>query len=98
MEGKFIREDWLDSYLSAPIMDTKYRKADIDQVIYDLLHLSDSQKAYLRALLTKHKILLNGTLCCYSHREVHIEIDKDAIPIHAHPYPVPHVYLGMFKR
>ena len=33
MEEEILGEDWLSSYLSVPILDAKYEKADIDAVI-----------------------------------------------------------------
>ena len=98
MEEEFLGEDWLDSYLSVPILDAKYEKADIDAVIEEQSHLSDSQKSDLRSILIKHEELFNGRLGLYPHRKIHIDVDENALPSHSRPYPVPHVHLGTFKR
>ena len=93
MEEEFLGEDWLDSYLSVPILDAKYEKADIDAVIEEQSHLSDSQKSDLRSILIKHEELFNGRLGLYPHRKIHIGVNENALPSHSRPYPVPHVHL-----
>jgi len=98
MKEEFFGEDWLDSYLSVSILDAKYEKADIDAVIEEQSHLSDSQKSDLRSILIKHEELFNGRLGLYPHRKIHIDVDENALPSHSCPYPVPHVHLGTFKR
>ena len=89
--------NWLDEY-ATPILDAKYGKADIDTVIAEQTHLTKAQKNDLHAVLSNHEKLFNGELGLYPHKKVHIYVDQDAIPVHARPYPVPHLHLETFKR
>ena len=101
MEDEFLSdddEDWLDNYLTAPILDAKYSKADIDAVTEEQAHLSEAQKNDLHALLSKHEKLFNGELGLYPHKKVHLIVDPNAIPVHTRAYPVPHIHLETYKR
>ena len=54
----------LDSYLSAPILDAKYERLDIDHVVrVHCRHLTTPQQADLRTLLARHTKLFDGTCC-----------------------------------
>ena len=65
----------LDSYLSSPILDAKYEKLDIDHVVTThCAHLSASQQEELKALLSKHSKLFDGTLGRYPGTTMHIEL------------------------
>jgi hypothetical protein len=55
------------------------------------------QKADLLEVLAKHQKMFDGTLGVYPHKKVHIDIDPNAKPVHAHLYPVPRVHLQTFK-
>jgi len=78
-------------------LDAKYKKADIDTVIAEQTHLTKAQKNDLHAVLSNHEKLFNGELGLYPHKKVHIYVNQDAIPVHARPYPVPHLHLETFK-
>ena len=98
LEEDFLGEDWLDSHFAAPIMDAKYEKLDIPELVKGLTHLTEEQQQDLKGLLEKHQKLFDGTLGVYPHRKFHIEIEPDAKPVHARPYAVPHVHLEVFKK
>ena len=42
--------------------------------------------------------MFDGTLGVYPHRKIHIDVDPDAVPKHARPYPVPRIHLQTFKK
>jgi hypothetical protein len=42
--------------------------------------------------------MFDETLDIYSHKRVHIDIDPDSKPVHSMPYPVPQIYLKIFKK
>eukprot|EP00956_Cyclotella_meneghiniana_P036466 scaffold126104_cov52-Cyclotella_meneghiniana.AAC.4 len=42
--------------------------------------------------------MFDGTLGVYPHKKFHIDIDENAKPVHARPYPVPRVHLQTFKK
>ena len=89
----------LDSYLTAPIMDAKYEKLNIDKVVKEhCSHLNPKQQADLHEVLSRHTKLFDGTLGKYPGEPMHIEIEPDATPVYRRPYPVPHVHLETFKK
>ena len=60
----------LECYTAAPILDAKYEKVNIDDVIAEQSHLSESQQKDLKSLLEKHEKLFDGTLGVYPHKNV----------------------------
>lgn len=96
-DDEFIGDDWMDCYVSQ-ILDAKYERVDIDDVIKSLSHLTESQKEDLRNLLSRHTKLFDGTLGVYPHEKFHIDIEPGAKPVHSRPYPVPRVHLETFKK
>ena len=51
-EDKFLGEDWLDNY-ATEILDAKYNKTDVNDVVKQQSHLTSAQKKDLLELLTK---------------------------------------------
>ena len=89
----------MDSYLSAPILDAKYEKLDIDAIVSThCAHLSPSQQDDLQALLHKHSKLFDSMLGCYPGKQMHIELKEWAQPVYWRPYPVPVVHMETFCR
>ncbi len=66
-EENVLGEDWLDCYIAAPILDAKYKKVEIDDVIAKQTHLTRDQRNDLAKVLAKHKKLFYGTLGVYPH-------------------------------
>ena len=48
--------------LTRTILDTKYQKSDLSQIVSKSKHLNDNKQSMLHDLLTKYKFLFNGTL------------------------------------
>jgi len=90
-------EDWLDKY-ATKILDAKYNKTNVNDVVQQHSHLSASQKKDLLELLTTYSKLFSGKLGSYPHTRIHIDIDPEATPIHTRAYPVPHIHLETFSR
>ena len=90
-------DDWLDGYVN-PILDAKYDNVTIDQVVDQQVHLSHSQKQDLYKVLNKYEKLFDGTLGVYPHKKFHIDIDKDAKPVHARHYPVPMIHSETLRK
>jgi hypothetical protein len=79
-------------------LDTKYEWTDVAEGVDKLMHLDIPQKADLLQVLHENEKMFDGTLAVYPHKKVHINTDPDAKPLHARPYPVPHVQLSTFKK
>jgi hypothetical protein len=97
VENELFGEDWLQNFAVA-MLDAKYEYTDVRQMIDQLTHLNMHQKADLLQVLEKHQKMFDGTLDVYSHKKFHIDIDPDAKPVHARPYPIPWVHSATFKK
>jgi hypothetical protein len=69
-------------------LDAKYEKVDVDDVVEQLTHLSQSQRDDLLKVLRKFTKLFDGTLGVYPHRKLHIDIMPGAKPKHVRPYTI----------
>ena len=62
--------DWYDpTCYATEILDAKYEKVEVDEVINQLNHLNTEQKDDLRKVLIEHTKLFDGTLGVYPHRK-----------------------------
>ncbi len=91
--------NWYDPTCYAfEILDAKYEKVEVDEVINQLNHLNLEQKEDLENVIKEGTKLFDGTFCIYPHRKFHIDLVPGAIAKHARPYPVPVIYLNAFKK
>jgi hypothetical protein len=97
VEDKIFGDDWLECF-ATEILDAKYDKTDVAEVVKGLTHLNAHQKADLLQVLQENNKMFNGTLGVYPHKKVHIEIDPNAKPVHSRPYPVPQIHLKTFIK
>ncbi len=97
VKDKIFHEDWLECF-ATDILDAKYEKTDVAEVMKGLTHLNAHQKADLLRVLQENDKMFNGTLGFYPHKKVHIDIDPNAKPVHSRPYPVPRIHLKTFKK
>ena len=98
-EVEFFGMDWYDPTCYAiEILDAKYEKVQIDEVVNQLEHLNVQQKARIKQVLSEFTKLFDGTLGVYPHRKFHIDLEPDAKPKHFRPYPVPVIHLETFKK
>jgi hypothetical protein len=88
VKDEIFGEDWLECF-ATEILDAKYDKTDVAEVMKGLTHLNAHQKADFLGVLQKNNTMFDGTLGIYPHEKVHIDIDQNAKPIHSRPYPVP---------
>ncbi len=88
VKDKIFGEDLLECF-ATEILDAKYEKTDVAEVVKGLTHLNAHQKADLLRVLQENDKMFNGTLGVYPHKKVHIGIDPNANPVHSRPYPVP---------
>ncbi len=87
VKDELFGEDWLTCF-GTKILDAKYEKTDVADVMKGLTNLNAHQKADLLWLLQENKKMFNGTLGVYPHKKVHINIDPNAKPVHSRPHPV----------
>jgi hypothetical protein len=98
-EHEFFGMDWYDPHCHATeILDAKYEKVLVDDVIDQLTHLNAQHKSDIRQVLNKHTKLFDDTLGVYPHRTFHIDLAPGATPKHSRPYPIPVIHLHAFKK
>jgi hypothetical protein len=98
-ELDFFGMDWYDpTCFATEILDAKYEKVQIKDVVNPLEYLSTQQKADLKQVLSEFTKLFDGTLGVYPHKKFHINLEPGAKPRHARPYPVPVIHLETFKK
>jgi hypothetical protein len=97
IEDKIFGEDWLECF-ATEILDAKYDKTNVAEVVKGLTHLNAHQKADLLWVLQENDKMFHGTFCIYPHKKVHIDTDPNAKPVHSGPYPVPWIHLKTFKK
>ncbi len=99
LEDEFSGMDWYDpTCYASEILDAKYEKVHVDDVIDQLDHLNVQQKNDLKKVLNEHTKLFDGTLGVYPHRKFHIDLVPEAVPKHSRPYAIPVIHLEAFKK
>jgi hypothetical protein len=99
LEDEFCGMDWYDpTCYASEILDAKYEKVLVDDVIDQLDQLNAQQKNDLKRVLNEHTKLFNGNLGVYPHRKFHIELVPEAVPKHSRPYAIPVIHLEAFKK
>ncbi len=88
VKDELFGEDWLKCF-ATKILDAKYEKIDVVEVMKGLTHLNAHQKADLLPVLQENDKMFDGTLGVYPHKKLHINIDPNAKPVHSRPYPIP---------
>jgi hypothetical protein len=98
-EEQLFDRDWYnpDCFATA-ILDAKYEKVNMDDVVNKLTHLSATQKEDLRNVLRDFSNLFDGTLGVFSYRKFHIDVMPGAEPKHVRPYAVASIHLEAFKK
>ena len=74
------------------ILDTDYKKANIDNIVEEYTHLNSKEKSKLKSLLFKHESLFDGTLGTWKTDLVNLELKPGATPYYGHPYQIPYIY------
>ncbi len=91
VKDELFGEDWLGCF-AAEILDAKYEKTDVVELVKGLTHLNAHQKAELLQVLQENGKMFDGTLGVYPHKKIHIDIDQNAKPVHSRPHPVPRIH------
>ena len=83
--------DTTDAERIQQIIDAKYCPADLQKVVDECTHLTDTEQKQLLQLLQKFEHLFDGTIGTWETEPVDLELkDPNVKPYHAKPYPVPH--------
>ena len=94
-------EDELDDaecFGTTKILDAKYEKVEISDVITQQHHLAKHQRKLLQNVLEKYNTLFDGGLGRYKQSKIHIDVDPTVPQKHFKPYPVPTIHLPAFKK
>ncbi len=75
VKDKLFGEDWLKNFV-AEILDAKYEKTDVVEVMKGLTHLNTHQKADLLWVLQENKKMFDETLDVYPHKKGIIPVSK----------------------
>jgi RNase H-like domain found in reverse transcriptase/Reverse transcriptase (RNA-dependent DNA polymerase)/Integrase zinc binding domain len=79
------------------ILDAKYEKANLREVVSEATHLSKEQQDELHQYLKGHEDLFDGTLGKWKMGAYDVELQPDAKPYHAKAYPIPHIHTATLK-
>ena len=80
------------------ILDAKYQKADLKQVVQGARHLTDNERDQLYKLLMKYEDIFDGTLGEWETTPVDFELVEGAKPHSQRHYPMPHLHKETFKK
>ena len=80
------------------ILDSKYEKADLEQVAANAEDLDENQQKKLLSLLKDFEDLFDGTLGKWDTDPIDIETKPDHKPSSARYYPVPKINKATFKK
>ena len=89
VKDKYLCDDTIDAYASE-ILESKYRKVSVDNIAAKQAHLTEEQQFKLRNVLRKHKVLFDGKLGCYPHKQFHLDLIDGMEPVHCKPYGIPY--------
>ena len=79
------------------ILDTKYDKANLKEIITKLKYLNSDEQLLIYRLLKKHENMFDVTFGNHTGSEYKIELLKGAQPYHAKRFPIPKVYEETLK-
>jgi hypothetical protein len=74
VKDKIFGEDRVECF-ATEILDAKYEKTGVVEVVKGLTHLNAHQKADLLQELQENDKMFDGTLGVYPHKKVHIDIE-----------------------
>lgn len=80
------------------ILDAHYEKANLDNVVDTYEHLDASEKLSLKKLLKSYEYLFDGSLGTWNTEPIDLELQEDAKPYHARPFPVPKIHEDTLKK
>jgi len=94
-EPEILREEL---YEATKILDSNYKKADLDEVVRNIPHLTEDQKNQVRSMLYRYESLFEGKLGLWDTPPITLELEKGAVPFHARAYPIPHIHEATVRK
>ena len=64
----------------------------------NLNYLKDKHKYYLLEIIQKYEKIFDGTLGKYTGSNYTVELQEDAKPCHAKPFPIPNIHKPIIKK
>ena len=92
------KEDDGEEFNELTLLDSKYEKANLEQVAKDQTHLTPEQQQKLLKVLKKHEAMLQGKKGTWTGEPVDVKLKPNATPFHGRPYRVPHSVLPTLKK
>ena len=80
------------------ILDAKYEKADLDEVVSKAQHLNRQEREQLLSLLYKYEGLFSGKLGTWKGTPVDLQLKPGATPYHAKAFPVPKIHEATLRK
>ena len=74
------------------ILDAKYEPTTVAEIVLQCEHLTLDEKESLAHMLEKHRSLFDGKLGKWEGETYDIELNADATPYHARPFPIQKAY------
>ena len=94
-EPELLREEL---YEAVRIKDSDYKKADLNEIVRNIPHLTEEQKSQVYNMLYRFEPLFQGKLGLWDTPPVHLEIARDVKPFHARAYPIPHIHEATIRK
>ena len=80
------------------ILDAKYEKANLVEVVRKCTHLSENERVPLLTLLRRYEPMFDGTLGQWRGEDFKIELKEGVKPYYSSPYPVPKIHEETMKK
>ena len=94
-EPEILREEL---YETRKILDADYKKADIEEVVRNIPHLTQAEKNQVRTMLYNFESLFEGKLGLWDTPPITLELEEGAKPFHARAYPIPHIHEATTRK
>jgi transposase InsO family protein len=80
------------------ILDAKYEKANLEEVVSNLRHLTNKERKSLYDLLIEYEDLFDGTLGNWKNEQLDIELKPGVTPYHARCFPIPRAHEAILRN
>ena len=94
-EPEILREEL---YEAKKILDSDYKKADLDEVVRNIPHLTEEQKIQVRTTLYQYESLFEGRLGLWDTPPISLELEEGSKPYHARAYPIPQIHEATVRK